>query len=378
MQTAYLDNNATTPLSPRVRDRIASVIRREHYGNASSPHGFGRQARTAIETARDQVARLTGGDPLQVVFTSGCTEANNMALKRAVDPPQRLITSTTEHASVREPAAGLETQGVEITRLSGAWGRIEPETLAEALERPASLVSIQWVNSETGVVQPIPELAKVCRSAGVPFHVDAAQAVGRIAIHFEANGIDYLSFSGHKLHAPQGVGALLARDPQSLPRLLHGGGQEGGRRAGTENLLGIIALGVACEERAECFEQAKAWMRHLRDRFEAEILEAIPGTEVNGASAPRVANTTNLRLPVEGQAMLAQLEAQQVFGSQSSACSSQMPAASEVLKSLGLSSEEAFSSVRFSVSAMTTEQEIAHAVRAMTEIYPRLQALNTL
>ncbi len=378
MQAAYLDNNATTPPSPAVRDRVLEALSADGLGNASSPHTSGRRARARIEGARDAVARLTGADPLQVVFTSGCTEANNTVLQQALEPPRRLITSATEHASVREPAAWLEAQGIEVTRLSGPWGRIDPAALAEALERPAALVSIQWANGETGVLQPIAELAEVCRAAGVPLHVDAAQAVGREPIGFEELGIDYLSFSGHKLHAPQGVGALLARDPQGLPRLLRGGGQEGGCRAGTENLPGIVGLGAACEERAEGFETATGWMRRLRDRFEAEALAAVPGTEVNAHDVPRVGNTTSLRFPVDGQAMMAQLEALGVHCSQSSACSGQTPAASEILTAVGLSAEAAFASVRFSVSAMTTEHEIDQAVRALATAYERLRALETL
>lgn len=376
MTAIYLDNNSTTLPSEAVRNSIAEALSADGFGNASSPHDYGRRARAYIEAGRDAVGRLTGADPMHVIFTSGCTEANNMVLQRALESPGRLLTSVIEHPSVREPASWLESHGVEVVRLSGPWGRIEPAALADALEEaPTSLVSVQWANSETGVLQPISEIAAICRSAGVPLHVDAAQAVGREVVDFEAHGIDYLSFSGHKLHAPQGVGVLLAREPRSLPPLLRGGGQEGGFRAGTENLPGIVGLTAASDERADDFGNAARWMRELRDDLETRVLEAIPDAEVNAREVPRVANTTNIRFPVDGQAMMAQLGRLGVVCSQSSACSSQSPAPSSVLTAVGLSSDAAFSSVRFSVSSMTSKHEIDQAVQAFSTAYERLRAL---
>jgi cysteine desulfurase len=378
MTGVYLDNNATTEPSPAVREAVFAALGPDGFGNASSPTPHGQRARSYIEHARDSVGRLVGSDPMQVLFTSGCTEGNNIVLRLALKGPRRLITTETEHASVGEVASWLETLGVEVVRLRGLDGRIDPDDLATALETPAALVSIQWANSETGVLQPVAELAEVCRIAGVPLHVDAAQAVGREEIGFDALGLDYLTFSGHKLHAPQGVGALIARDPGTLPRLLRGGDQEQGQRAGTENLPGISGLSAACAERADGLAAAAAQMRGLRERFETALLWSVPSAKVNAASSPRVCNTSNVRFPVDGQALMAQLTAAGVICSQTSACSSRAPEPSKVLTAIGLSRDEAYSSVRFSFSVMNTDHDVDVAVDAAASACRRLAELETI
>ena len=378
LKSVYLDNNSTAPPSFFVRKRVAEALSEDGFGNASSPNAQGARARQKIEGARDAVAALTGTDPYQVLFTSGCTEGNNIVLQRALESPRRLITTQTEHASVEEVAAWLEELGVEVVRLSGSDGRVGLDDLCAALEKPASLVSVQWANSETGVLQPIPEIAQLCRQAGVPVHVDAAQAIGRERIEFDALGLDYLTFSGHKLHAPQGVGALLARRTEALPQLLRGGDQESGRRAGTENLPGITGLAAACEERTKGFQEAVSHMERLRDRFEASVLDAVPGARVNAGTAPRVCNTTNIRFPIDGQALMAQLAAANVICSQTSACSSHSPEPSKVLTAIGLSRDEAYGSVRFSFSSMNSEQDVELAVEAIFRACQRLHNLEAI
>lgn len=378
MGLVNLDNNATTQPSLLVRESVAEALSADSFGNASSPNAHGARARQRIEAARDAVAALTGADPYQVLFTSGCTEANNIVLRLALENPRRLITTQTEHASVEEVATWLEELGVEVVRLSGSDGRVKIDDVSAALERPASLVSIQWANSETGVLQPIREITQLCRRACVPFHVDAAQAVGREPIEFDALGLDYLTFSGHKLHAPQGVGALIARRRDALPQLLRGGDQENGRRPGTENLPGITGLSAACEERAKEFQDAVSHMQYLRDCFEAGVLDAVPKARVNAGSAPRVCNTTNIRFPIDGQALIAQLAASNVICSQTSACSSRSPKPSKVLTNIGLGQEEAYRSVRFSFSFMNSEQDIEVAIKAIVQACQHLYGLETI
>ena len=370
-----LDNNATTQPSRLVRESVADALSADWFGNASSPNARGARARQKIEAAREAVAALTGADPFQVLFTSGCTEGNNTVLRIALESPRRLITTQTEHASVEDVAAWLEELGVEVVRLSGIDGVVKLDDLSAALEKPASLVSVHWANSETGVLQPIREIAQLCHQAGVPLHVDAAQAVGRERIEFNALGLNYLTFSGHKLHAPQGIGALIARRTKTLPQLLRGGDQEDGRRAGTENLPGITGLAAACEERAKVFQEAVAHMQRLRDRFEASVLKAVSGAQVNAGTAPRVCNTTNIRFPIDGQALIAQLSARNVICSQTSACSSRSPEPSKVLTAIGLSQNEAYSSVRFSFSAMNFDQDVEVAVQAIVRACERLHDL---
>lgn len=374
MTRVYLDNNATTPALPAVRDAVLGVLE-SGFGNPSSPTLQGAQALEKVVGARDSIAAFLGADPAQVFFTSGCTEGNNTVLRRALEHPRRLITTATEHASVTAVADWLESRGVEVVRLSGPDGRISAGQVRSALDNGASLVSVQWANSETGVLQPIEEIAHACVDAGVPLHVDAAQAVGRMPIDLGACPIDYLTFSGHKLHAPPGIGVTFARNPDEIPRLILGGEQEAGTRAGTENLPGIVGLRAACDARAANLTDAMQWMTQLRDRFEHRVLAEIPDSKVNGRESPRVGNTSNIRFPVDGQALVAQLSGAGVVCSQTSACSSNSPEPSKVLTQIGLSRDQAFASVRFSFSCMNTTGDADVAVDAIARICERLPRL---
>lgn len=375
MREIYLDNNATTRPLDSVVDEVAARMR-EGFGNPSSVHGRGAAARMALTRARNCVATLIGAKPQEIIFTSGGTEANNMALRCVLDDdrPRRLITTTVEHSSILKTAAWLESRGVAVAYLPvDKQGQVSPDALRAALREPAGLVSIQWANSETGVLQPIAECGAICRQAGVAFHTDAAQAVGRLPIAVADLPVDMLSFTGHKLHGPQGTGVLWAREPAQVSPLVHGGDQEGGRRAGTENLPGWTGLAAAADARKVNLREAVEQMRSLRDRFERSLLEHIPGLAVNGHSEYRVCNTSNLRFPrIDGQALVAQLDREGILCSQTSACTSHRPEPSYVLLAMGLSEDEAYASVRFSFSVLNTKDEIDRAVEVVSQLHKRL------
>jgi cysteine desulfurase len=373
----YLDNNATTPPLPGVVDEVVACLKQD-YGNPSSPHGRGQGSRAKLAQAREHIASFLGAESDQIIFTAGATEGNNTVLKSLLGQggPARLITTPIEHSSVLKVAEHLEHRGLTVTYLNvDATGRVTPDQLRAALAEPAELVSIQWANSETGVVQPIAELGQVCREYGVPLHVDAAQAVGRMTVNLAELPIDYLTFTGHKLHGPQGTGALFARDRSRLVPLVHGGDQEHDRRAGTENVPGIAGLGRAAAERDQSLEQATRHMQALRDRFEEAILSRVEDLYVNGDRNNRVCNTSNIRFAgIEGQALMAQLDRRRVICSQTSACTSQRPEPSYVLRTLGLTDDEAFASVRFSFSVLNTAEEVDQAVDSIAEVCDRLRS----
>jgi cysteine desulfurase len=370
---AYFDNNASTPPLPEVVEAVC-VAMGDGYGNPSSIHHRGLHAQRRLAFARGEVAATLGARTDQIRFTSGGTEGNNIVLKSGRF--RRIITTAIEHPSVLRPAERAAAQGVELVVLPvDADGLVDLDSLHRAIrERPEDLASIQWANSETGVLQPIADVATLCREHGVAVHVDAAQAVGRVPVGLGELPIDFLTFSGHKLHGPPGTGVLFVREA-GLPPLLDGGGQEAGLRSGTENVPGIVGLAAALERRAAGLDRAIAHMRHLRDRFEALMLEAVPGVAINGATAPRVVNTSNLRFSgIDGQALVARLDQSGVLCSQTSACSSHRPEPSHVLTAMGLSEQEAFASVRFSFSVLNVEPEVEQAVSSIREVVGRLRA----
>ena len=376
----YLDNNATTRALPQVREAVLEVLA-DGFGNPASAHGAGGRARARLRSAREAVAALIGASlPERVIFTSGGTEANNLALLSSFATgkvPSRLITTMIEHSSVLEVASFLEQRGVEVVRLPvDASGLLSLDHLDSAIVPGDSLVSVQWVNNETGVIQPIQKISCLCRQRDVSLHTDAAQAVGKVPIDVADMPVDALSLTGHKLHAPAGVGALYCREPgRFLPRFF-GGPQEGGLRPGTENLPGIVGLGVAAEFRRRCFDGVIRRMAALRDALERALLERLPGVEINGAPEQRVANTTNLHFRgIDGQALVARLDQLGIRCSQSSACTNQRPEPSYVLQAMGLSEDEAYASVRFSVSEETTEAEIERAVEAIADVHRQLLTL---
>lgn len=376
----YLDHNATTPLLPTVRKKLIEIADSTPL-NPSSAHRAGERASRELETARRHVALLIGAEPERVIFTSGGTEGNNAVLRHG-SRDGALVTSTIEHSSVLATAEQIENAGAPVYWIApNTDGRVSADSVAEALDDavghgPVGLVSIQWVNNETGVIQPVEEITEVCRARGVPFHTDAAQAVGKVAVDVTTVPVDFLTLTGHKLHAPTGVGAIYVRS--SIRPWLLGGDQEGGRRAGTENLLGIAGLGEAARCRYERLGAVQRHLEALRDRFESCLLERFPWIHVNGR-APRVANTSNLQFgQVDGEALFAQLDAADVAVSQSSACTSRRPTPSHVITAMGRSERQAFSAVRFSFGETNSEQEVDQALERITSILDRLAALEAL
>lgn len=370
----YLDNNATTHLSRAVRAALSEAIS-EDLGNASSEHRSGEKTRRAITRSRDEVARLLGTSPDKVIFGSGVTELNFWVLSRLLQKTRsHLVTSQVEHSCVLRTADYLESRGVRVTRLPvDPFGRIEIEQLLNSITSATTLVSIQWVNNETGVVQPVEEISEICRDAGVAFHCDAAQAMGKTPIDFASSDIDYLTVSSHKMHGPTGVGALCIKDLGSFERLLHGGDQERGLRPGTENVLGIIGFGEAARDRYQSLASIIQTVAKLRDAFESTIISALPNVRVNGSLEYRVCNSSNLLFPkLNGAAIVAMLDREGVRCSQSSACTSNRPEPSHVLRAMGLSENEAFSSVRFSFSNQNTEADVETAASKIISVVNRL------
>jgi len=379
----YLDHNATTPLDPRVFEAMLPYLR-EAWGNPSSPYRFGQEARAAVERARNRVAECLGCRPAEVLFTGGGTEADNLALRgvtRALrDRGRHVVTSAIEHPAVLRTCKALEADGVRVTwaEVSGD-GVVDVAAVGRALGSDTVLLSVMHANNETGVLQPVAELAELAHARGVPFHVDAVQTAGKLPLRPAALGADLLALSAHKFHGPKGVGALFVRSGTPLHPLLTGGEHERGLRAGTENVAGIVGLAEALAlAQAEAQAEA-ARVGALRDRLERAILAAVPGARVHGAGAPRVPNTTNLALPgVDGESVVVGLDLHGVCVSTGSACSTGDPAPSHVLTAMGVPPREAQSSVRFSLGRDTRPEDIDTVVRALAEVVARLRAVSSL
>ncbi|HML95273.1 MAG TPA: cysteine desulfurase family protein [Thermodesulfobacteriota bacterium] len=374
----YLDNNATTKPLPEVRDEVCRMLG-EEFGNPSSAHGAGERARTHLAAARGRVARLIGAPPSNVTFLSSGTESNNMAFyscTRNKGKKCRVVTTTIEHSSIRKMCSYLCINDVEIrfVKVDGK-GIVDLASLEKNINDDTTLVSVQWVSNETGVIQPVEEIGEMCRRYGVPFHTDAAQAVGKIDMTVRDMPIDFLSFTGHKFHGPQGAAAIYSRDRFMLAPIFFGGFQEEGFRPGTENLPGIAGFGKAAEIRKANLERDIAYMRELRDGFEARILDFIPGTSVNGDTHSRISNTTNILFKgIDGRRLIAELDAAGLRCSQSSACTNFEVAPSHILSAMGLTEEEAYSSVRFSFSVENTLEEASKAVEIIRESCERLSS----
>lgn len=373
MTVFYFDNNATTAVLPEVMQAMRPWFC-EQYGNPSSNHPLGQYAKQALLTARGAVAAFLGAAASEVVFTSGATESNHLAILGALaaNPGRnRIVTSNVEHASTLRLLAQLGDQGVEIVRLEvDADGALDLDALACAVTPETALVSLMHANNETGVVFPIAEAAAIAHAQGALFHTDAAQSAGKLPLDVRQLGCDLLSFSGHKLHAPKGVGVLFVRKGLTLAPMIHGH-QERHRRGGTENLPGIVGLDVACRLAQQNQERRHAEMTRLRDRLERRLLERLPGASVNGAGA-RVPNTTNLYLPsMSGEEWILRLGQAGIMASQGSACTAGGTDPSHVLIAMGRSRAHALSSLRFSLSCLTTEAEIDLVVDTMTVIAGR-------
>lgn len=373
-----LDANANAPVTKSVIEAVTASMHGPT--NPSSGHFGGAQARNILAAARDAVARLAVGVVEDgVIFTSGCTEANNTVLGSVKSLDGTLVTTAVEHPSILSPARSLASQGVPVAIVPVQGnGVIDLDRLAVLLDQTegAILLSIQTANSETGVIQPINAIAELIRARdGVLFHTDAAQSFGKLPLHLaSAGGPNVATMSGHKLHAPMGIGAImLAPGEDRIGPILLGGEQQHGLRAGTEPLPLVAGLGAACADRAQRMEADVALMTKLRDRLEERLLEAVPGAAINGADAPRLPNTSSVRFPgTDAMALVAHLDHAGVLVSQGSACASMRPTPSHVLLAMGLSEAEAFSTVRFSVSPLNSMEEIEQAVEIVTQVCRRL------
>ena len=353
----------------------------EHFGNASSIHHHGQDTRAAVERARESVAMLLGCRPAEVVFTSGGTEADNLAIFGLTRPGDHIITSTIEHHAVLNSCKHLEEKGIEVTYLP-ADGRclVDPDDLRRALRSNTKLVTIMMANNETGVLQSVEEIGKICAEADVYFHTDAVQAASKVPIRVKEIGCDLLSISGHKIHAPQGVGALYVRKGTTLEPLFHGGSHERSRRAGTENVPGIVGLGKAAELAIKAFANREdREMAALRDRLETSILENVEAAAVNGEGASRVPNTSNIYFDyIEGEAMVIALDLKGLAVSTGAACSSGAIEPSHVLTAMGLRPDRARASLRFSLGKQTTAEDVDFAIQLVPASVARLREISPL
>lgn len=371
-EEVYLDNNATTQPLREVRQAMLGALGPD-FGNPSSAHSSGERARSRLHAAREALASLVHTSSERIVFTSGATESNNLVLTSTAQrsrSPVRIVTTSVEHSSILAVCDHLEAQGAQILRVSvGSSGTVSPNEVRAAITPETALVSVQWVNNETGVVQPIETISAICRDCGVLLHTDAAQAVGKLSIDLQIVPVDFLSLTGHKFHGPQGIGALYVRTPRLLQPMLRGGSQENSLRAGTENLPGAVGLGVAARLRQARLAETEYTLRGLRDAFEEIVLARVPDASVNGDIETRVCNTTNILFRnVDGQALVARLDQLGIRCSQGSACTSRRPEPSYVLRAMGLSEEEAYSSVRFSVSQLNTPEEVTWAAEQTASV----------
>ncbi len=372
----YLDNNATTPVDPRVREAMLPFLG-ENFGNPSSPHAPGRSVREAVEQARGQTASLIGAKADEIVFTSGGTESINTAIRGALaaQPGKRhIVTSSIEHSATKNLCAQLEREGCEVTWLRvDAGGRPDCDEYKSALRDDTAIVSLVWANNETGVLFPIEGMARTADERRIVFHADAVQAAGKISIDLARVPAHLLSLSAHKIHGPKGVGALFVRSGLGLPPLLLGGGQEHGRRAGTENVPGIVGFGVAAELAKIALADEMPRVAQMRDDFEKGVRLRFPTARFHGDPGHRLPNTSNFALPgLAATDLLAALDRLGVCCSVGSACVSGSPHASHVLRAMGVDDEEAKSSLRFSFSRMNTDADVRGALAALDGAAQRL------
>jgi len=377
MHRVYLDNNATTPVLPEVFEAMKPYFG-EHFGNASSIHHHGQETRAAVERARESVAALLGCRSSEIVFTSGGTEADNLAIFGLAAEGDHVITSSTEHHAVLNACRRLEETGCEVTYVPvGANGQVSPDDVKGALRPNTKLISVMMANNETGVLQPVEPIGKIAAEADVYFHTDAVQAAGKVPIDVQKIGCDLLSISGHKMHAPQGNGALYVRKGTLLSPMLYGGSHERSRRAGTENVPGIVGLGKAAEIAAEAFRSGGVEsIGQMRDRIQATIL-AVEATGVNGEGASRVPNTANIYFDhIEGEALVIALDLKGLSVSTGAACSSGAIEPSHVLTAMGVRPDRARASIRFSLGKQNTVEDVDFAVGLVPETVSRLRELS--
>ncbi len=383
MRKVYLDNAATTALSPKVLEQMMPYLT-AIYGNPSSPHSFGQEARKGVEHARDQVAKALNALPEEIIFTGCGTESDNTVLfgvaERYAKKGNHIITTNVEHHAILHTCEALEKRGIEVTYLPvDENGMVTAEQVANAITDKTILVSIMFANNEVGTIMPIAEIGKVCRERGVLFHTDAVQAVGHMPIDVKAMNIDMLSLSAHKFHGPKGVGALYMKKGVRLPAYVMGGAQERNRRAGTENVAGIVGLGAAIELATENLAESATRMTKLRDKLIAGIAARIPEVKLNGHSTLRLPNNVNYSIKyIEGESILLMLDMNGIAASSGSACTSGSLDPSHVLLALGLTHEVAHGSVRLTLSDETTEEDIDYVLEVLPKVAERLRAMSPL
>lgn len=377
----YFDHNATTPVDPAVLEAVTGALR-DHFGNPSSVHHFGQRAKAVLDEARTAVARLLGGEPSEVVFTSGGTEADNFAIRgaaEALEPTGRrhLIASSIEHEAVIVTFKALARRGWKTTLLPvDTSGIVSPDALREAMTDDTALVSIMHANNEIGTVQPVRELAAIAHERGALFHTDAVQSAGKIPVNVRTLGVDLAAISAHKFYGPKGAGALWIRRGTRLNAILTGGKHERSRRAGTENVAGIAGLGVAAELAMKKLDEEAARLGALRDRLETAVIERIPGTAINGAREPRVPNTTNISFEgIEAESLLIALDLEGFAVSTGSACSSGTLEPSHVLRAMGFPPHRTQNSIRISLGARNTDAEVDAFLEKLPEVVAKLRTV---
>lgn len=376
MQPIYLDCNATTPVDPRVLEAMLPYLR-EHFGNPSSSHPYGVQARLGVEQARRQVAALLGGEPDEIVFTGSGSEANNLAIKGIAeanrDRGDHIITSQVEHPAVLEPCRYLERRGFRVTYLPvDNYGRVDPDAVAQAITPRTILITMMHANNEVGTIQPLAVIGRIARLHGIPFHTDAAQSMGKIPTRVEELQVDLLTVVGHKFYAPKGVGALYIRRGLQVESLIHGAGHEAGRRASTENVAGTVGLGEACRLAGENLAEAAGRLRELRERLYQGLMQQGVQLALNGHPTERLPNTLNLSFTgIDSNSLLAALP--EIAASTGSACHAGETEPSAVLLAMGTPREQALGAVRFSLGRWTTAEEVDQAVTFLVE---RLRTLS--
>jgi cysteine desulfurase len=378
---AYFDHNATTPVDPSAAEVMVRVLRHE-FGNASSVHRFGQQAKAVMDEARTSVAGLIGAEPSELVFTSGGTESDNFALRgaaEALEPTGRkhLIATAIEHEAVLVTLKALARRGWKTTLLPvGESGIVQAEALEGALTDETAIVSVMHANNELGTIQPVAEMARLAHARGALFHTDAVQSIGKVPVDARALGADLLSLSAHKFSGPKGAGALWIKRGTRIAPILTGGKHERTRRAGTENVPAIAGMGEAARLAAATLSEKAARVRVLRDRLEAEILSRVPGTVVNGAVEPRVPNTTNISFDrVEAESLLIALDLEGIAVSTGAACSSGTLEPSHVLRAMGLPTHRAQNSIRFSLGADNTDAEVDYLLEKLPRAVEKLRSL---
>ncbi len=379
----YLDNAATTPVREEVLEAMLPYLGKDAFGNPSSPHRFGRAARAGVETAKRTVAEALGAEPSQVIFTSGGTEADNLAVigcalaARDRGGPFRVAVSAVEHKAVLAAAHAVRhLGGEEIVLPVNASAMVEEDALAEALVRGVAVVSVMWVNNEVGAIQPVARLAARCRAAGVPFHSDAVQAFGKVPVSLDDVGCTFLTISGHKIGAPKGIGALVVRDRHAVEAIIHGGGQQFGLRPGTENVPGIVGLGTAVElaaaERAEVAPRLAA----LRDELERRLLAIVPDAVINAWQVERAPHVSNVSIPgTDSEALLMHLDLAGVACSSGSACNTGAVEPSHVLTAMGMPRELGVAALRFSFGKDNTPEDVDALIAALPKIVEKVRAL---